>query len=152
GFVPSSLRWRPISRNPTMIDPDPLPPLPNAFLDRIVDGGLTPAQLRDALDRLGREPDGWKRCALAFLEAQCWSESFRSMADACPVAVTGVAPAARPAPSASSRSGATWRRIAMAAGIAAISFVLGWEIRPDRVPLPGSEPSLPLASGNPDPV
>jgi hypothetical protein len=135
-----------------MIDPDPLPPLPDAFLDRIVDGGLTAAQLRDALDRLGREPDGWKRCALAFLEAQCWSESFRSMENASPVATRGVAPAARPAPLASSRSAATWRRIAVAAGIAAISFILGRGIQPDRIPLPGPEPSSPLASGNLDPV
>ena len=54
-------------------------PLDDGFIDRIVDGELTPAELRAAIDRLDREPDGWKRCALAFLEAQCWRESFRAL-------------------------------------------------------------------------
>ncbi len=53
--------------------------LDDDFLDRIVDGGLTPTELRAAIDRLDREPDGWKRCGLAFLEAQCWRESFRAL-------------------------------------------------------------------------
>jgi hypothetical protein len=44
------------------------------------------------------------------------------------------------------------RRIAVAAGIAAISFVLGRGIQPDRIPLPGPKPSLPLMTGNHDPV
>jgi hypothetical protein len=135
-----------------MIDPDPLPPLTDAFLDRIVDGGLTPDQLREALDRLGREPDGWKRCALAFLEAQCWSESFRSMADASPALARGFTPTSRPAPSPSNRWATTRPRIAMAAGIAAISFALGWAAHPARTPLARHEPSWPLASGDRDPV
>ena len=33
--------------------------LADDFIDRIVDGGLTPAQFRAALDRLEREPHGW---------------------------------------------------------------------------------------------
>jgi hypothetical protein len=137
-----------------MIDPDPLPPLTDAFLDRIVDGGLTPDQLREALDRLGREPDGWKRCALAFLEAQCWSESFRSMADASPALARGFTPTSRPAPSPSpsSRWATTRTRMAVAAGVAAISFALGWAAHPARTPLAGQGPPLPLASGDRAPV
>ena len=57
-------------------DPDPNPPLAE-LIDRIVDGGLTPAQLRHAVGELDLAPDGWRRCALAFLEAQYWSEAFR---------------------------------------------------------------------------
>ena len=56
---------------------DVINPLNDDLIDQIVDGALTPAQLRAAIDCLDREPDGWKRCALAFLEAQCWRESFR---------------------------------------------------------------------------
>ncbi len=61
-----------------MTDPDPMTPMTDAFLDRIVDGELSPGELREAIERLESEPDGWKRCALAFLEAQCWRESFRA--------------------------------------------------------------------------
>ncbi len=53
-----------------MTDPDPLPPLPDAFFDRIVDGDLSPAELRAALDRLDQQPDAWKR--------SCWPSSRRS--------------------------------------------------------------------------
>jgi hypothetical protein len=52
------------------------PPLDQRVLDRLVDGELTATQRRDLLLRLEAEPDGWRRCALAFLEAQCWREAF----------------------------------------------------------------------------
>lgn len=41
-------------------------------LDRLVDGELTNDEYRDLLIWLERQPDGWRRCALAFLEAQAW--------------------------------------------------------------------------------
>ena len=44
-----------------MTDPDPTAPLNDDFIDRIVDRALTPGELRAAIDRLEREPDGWKR-------------------------------------------------------------------------------------------
>jgi hypothetical protein len=112
-----------------MIDTDPLTPLTDAFFDRIVDGDLSPAELRAALDRLESQPDGWKRCALAFLEAQCWRESLRTMdprTSAC-------------SPSTAQRPGL--RRLAIAAGIAALAFALGWRARPER-----ANPSHPAAS------
>lgn len=40
-------------------------------IDRLVDGELTEAETRELLLTLDRHPDGWRRCALAFLEAQC---------------------------------------------------------------------------------
>jgi hypothetical protein len=135
-----------------MIDAAPTPPSPDAFFDQIVDGGLTPAQLREAFDRLDREPDGWKRCAMAFLEAQCWRESFRAMADASPAASPGILSAARAPLSARIRPASKWPQMAMAAGIAAISFALGWGIHPGRVPLREPGPSLPLATGNSTPA
>ena len=45
-----------------MSDFDLAHPVDDTFIDRIVDGDLSPAELRAALDRLDREPDGWKRC------------------------------------------------------------------------------------------
>ena len=47
-------------------------------LDMLVDGELSEHQRRDLLYRLNEEPDGWRRCALAFLEAQSWREAMQA--------------------------------------------------------------------------
>jgi hypothetical protein len=51
------------------------------LLDLLVDGELAEPERRVLLARLEAEPDGWRRCALAFLEAQCWRDASRSLAD-----------------------------------------------------------------------
>ena len=48
--------------------------------DRLVDGELNENERRELLTRLDAEPSGWRRCALAFLEAQCWKETLRGVA------------------------------------------------------------------------
>jgi hypothetical protein len=48
--------------------------------DRLVDGELSEAQRRELLCRLDHQPDGWRRCALAFLEAQCWKQELQTVA------------------------------------------------------------------------
>ena len=48
-------------------------------LDRLVDGELTDEQEREILLQLERDPSGWRRCALAFLEAQAFRQEFGSM-------------------------------------------------------------------------
>jgi hypothetical protein len=48
--------------------------------DRLVDGELTAAEERQLLASLDAQPDGWRRCALAFLEARCWNKGFQSLA------------------------------------------------------------------------
>lgn len=50
--------------------------LDEQVLDRLVDGELTPAEYQRALLSLDEEPDGWRRCALAFLEAQSFSREL----------------------------------------------------------------------------
>jgi hypothetical protein len=40
------------------------------LLDRLVDGELPDAEYRAAVEQFEADPDGWRRCALAFLEAQ----------------------------------------------------------------------------------
>lgn len=40
--------------------------------DLLADGELSEAQRRELLGRLDEQPEGWRRCALAFLEAQDW--------------------------------------------------------------------------------
>ncbi len=95
-------------------------------IDRLVDGSLGPGELRLALSRFERELDGWKRCTLAFVEAQCWRDSFRALAVP---AVSG--PGCEPnsirlaLPRLDRRRSRVWRGTA-AAGIIAASFALGW--------------------------
>jgi hypothetical protein len=114
----------------TPTEPEPTSPLDDALIDRIVDGELSPTELGAALGRLDCVPDGWKRCALAFLEAQCWRESFLALD--LP-ATRPIEPAFAATTSSSERGrrlSAAWKRGAIAAGIAAISFALGWIVHP----------------------
>jgi hypothetical protein len=48
-------------------------------LDRLVDAELSESERRQLLLRLEAEPHGWRRCALAFLEAQAWRQSIRGI-------------------------------------------------------------------------
>jgi hypothetical protein len=105
-------------------------------VDRIVDGILTPAELRAAIERLDHDPEGWKRCALAFLEAQCWREAFLARdvpaGDRLEPRVSGL-----PRPTArTAQTGWRWVRLAMAACLLGVAFSLGWLSRAAR---PGSE-------------
>ncbi len=51
----------------------------DAQLDLLVDGELGDEERRELLSRFDTEPDGWRRCALAFLEAQTWRQAMRSV-------------------------------------------------------------------------
>ena len=50
-----------------------------ARFDRLVDGELSPAEYRALLASLDDEPDGWRCCALAFLEAQAMGSELASL-------------------------------------------------------------------------
>lgn len=50
------------------------------LLEMLVDGELDEAQRRELLLRLDREPDGWRRCALSFLEVQSLREAMPALA------------------------------------------------------------------------
>ncbi|MDB5353061.1 MAG: hypothetical protein JWN86_4308 [Planctomycetota bacterium] len=45
-------------------------------IDLLVDGELNDTSRVELLARLEASPDGWRRCALAFLEAQAWQGAF----------------------------------------------------------------------------
>jgi hypothetical protein len=45
-------------------------------IDRLVDGELPEAERRELLLRFENQPNGWRRCALAFLEAQVWRQAL----------------------------------------------------------------------------
>ncbi len=51
-------------------------PIKDSRFDRLVDGELSEQERRDLLGRLDQDPNGWRRCALAFLESQCWKQTF----------------------------------------------------------------------------
>jgi hypothetical protein len=64
------------------------------WLDRLVDGEVSADEQRQMLLALEAQPDAWRRCALAFVEAQTWRKEFRAGGnsidgDAKPQAVTG---------------------------------------------------------------
>ncbi len=84
-----------------MISPD--------LVDRLVDGPMSPAELRDTVALLDASPDGWRRLAVAFLEAQCLNEALRPMTP--PPAIGRWKP---------------WLSRTAAAATVAVSFSLGW--------------------------
>ena len=47
--------------------------------DLLVDDELSDQQRRELLSGLDDEPGGWRRCALAFIEAQSWGKDLRSV-------------------------------------------------------------------------
>jgi hypothetical protein len=49
------------------------------LLDQLVDGELTGEERRQLLLKLDNQTDGWRRCALAFLEAQAWGKECRAL-------------------------------------------------------------------------
>src|SRR6185436_10354122 len=56
-------------------------PLNDDFLlDRLVDGELSGSERRQLLESFDKRPEGWRRCALAFLEAQSWREEMWQVA------------------------------------------------------------------------
>lgn len=60
---------------------DHLPPESNVDLielDRLVDGELSDDQRRALVEQLEAAPGGWRRCALAFMEAQSWGQGLRA--------------------------------------------------------------------------
>jgi hypothetical protein len=105
---------------------DVINPLNDDLIDQIVDGALTPAQLHAAIDCLDREPDGWKRCALAFLEAQCWRESLCLVG--APIAKSFKAESTFPQLNDVDpiRTVRRWISRGLAASVVAASFALGW--------------------------
>ncbi len=52
-------------------------PLTQREIDRLVEGELSQPERRQLIARIEEEPEGWRRCGLAFLEAQSWRKSLR---------------------------------------------------------------------------
>jgi hypothetical protein len=105
----------------------------DARFDRLVDDELSEAQRRELLAGLDNEPGGWRRCALAFLESQCWKQTFAA------VAQQGVAdePPSQAMPMRRSRwHGRLGTLLAMAASFLAV-FWIGTHVQQTRIERPG---------------
>src|SRR6478735_5618126 len=101
------------------------PLIEDVLLDRLVDGELSGSERRQLLESFDKRPEGWRRCALAFLEAQSWREEMGQVArGVASEAVAPKSPASSAAPSRKSSwsSVATW--LAMAASLF-LAFGLG---------------------------
>jgi hypothetical protein len=98
--------------------------------DRLVDGELSEADRRALLASLDAEPEGWRRCALAFLEAQAWRESFGELTPAksqpAPAPIPEISP--RP-PKTKKPLGAMGTVMAMAASFLIALGLGGWLLR-----------------------
>jgi hypothetical protein len=96
----------------------------NEQFDRLVDGELSEAERRHLLGSLDDMPDGWRRCALAFLEAQCWKDELAEIVRE---------PAGRPqAPSVARRGSWTGGRLGTVLAMAAsflVALILGIAMR-----------------------
>lgn len=92
-------------------------------IDLLVDGELLASDRRALLLRLEHEPDGWRHCARAFLEAQSWRATLISLA---------VTPAQPPVGRSRVRVSPNRWQSARLAGLAAglaLMFTLGWVLR-----------------------
>lgn len=102
------------------------------WMDRLVEGELDEPSRRALLLRLDAQPDGWRRLALAFLEAQAWRSALGA------VAAEGLEPSPRPTRRATPWTAARpW--LARAAGILAV-FAVGWGLGRSNQP-PAHDPS-----------
>ena len=112
----------------------------NLTCDRLVDGELSADERRELLASLDQREEGWRRCALAFLEAHQWDSQFEQiLADPETLQPTPATHAVRPV--SVTRAGA-W--LAIAAGLL-VAFVVG---RSTQSPRLGNRAGSELATNN----
>ena len=97
-------------------------PVTRDEIDRFVEGELSQPERRALIVRIENEPDGWRRCALAFLEAQSWRKSFRSILSA---AAADSAPADVEIQPAATQRPRRVHRLSAVVAVIVVSFVVG---------------------------
>jgi hypothetical protein len=113
------------------------------LLDLLVDGELNDAERRELLLRLERSPDGWRRCAAAFLESQAWRGEARALVSpqaSSQIPISASTPA-RPQPASlvPARPFQIWMPVALAAGLLVATTWVFWNRNPN-VPVEGRGP------------
>ncbi len=94
-------------------------------LDRLVDGELSQSERRELLAALDDEPGSWRRCALAFLEAQSWRWQLGQMKGDALLAAAAAQNSPRGASVAPHRRGAFWGSLLAIAASLLVAFGLG---------------------------
>jgi hypothetical protein len=95
------------------------------LFDRLVDGELSGGERRALLESLDARPQGWRRCALAFLEAQSWRKELQGLAEERPAATEKSPTPQNQSKRHSVRAAAQW--LAVAAGLL-VAFTIGsWQ-------------------------
>jgi len=114
--------------------------LDDVLFERMVDGGMTPRELKAAVELFDRDHDGWKRCAIAFLEAQVLGESLRAHGEPARQEPAGRLRSLGPRPPAAAWGPVNrWLRGAAAAATVAAAFAVGWMAHGTRVDVPSRE-------------
>ena len=134
-WPPTSPVLQPLDR--VMTRPTRLPP---SELDRLVDGELSPAEATQLIRAFEETPDGWKQCALAFLEAQAWQQTLRAL-----VPSPQRPPAQQPRVLPSSR----WRSTAAAALTTLVVMLFGVLLGSQLNPASPNQPAPAVASTSP---
>jgi hypothetical protein len=118
-------------------------------LDRLIDGELSAEEYREFLQVLDREPDGWRRAALAFLEAQAFGQEIQSLRQE--FELPQEAAAAAIAPKAGPQSFARFALAIAASFLVAFGLGAWWRsglVRTDHAPAPAvAADALPSGSG-----
>jgi hypothetical protein len=124
--------------------------------DRLVDNELSAAERRTLLEALDTKADGWRQCAIAFLEAQSWGDDFRRLmrqSDRPRNAIATVAVEPAPAVRRPMRQAITWASIAASMLVA---FSLGTLQRQRGTPLANvpaeSQPGRQIADADSPPT
>jgi hypothetical protein len=129
-------------------------------LDRLVDGELGAIERRELLAALDDEPGAWRRCALAFLEAQTWRWQLSRLAVEPLVAESTAAESivAQPASDASHLRATHWPLsprfwgscLAVAASLI-VAFGLGTRFPPAQAPQGAPNAEVAETNRSPDP-
>ena len=120
--------------NPTR---DNAPQIDDQQFDLLVDGELSESDRHALLSSLDGSPEGWRRCALAFLEAQAWKEQMRSISG-------GRASERQPAPAVRRRRfrGGSWGTLAAMA--ASFLVAIGLSLLVHNLWHPGGPVAVPF--------
>src|SRR3954471_5698898 len=128
----------------------------DSLFDRLVDGELTQPERRRLLQALDEQPDGWRRCALAFLEAQSFREEISLLArgshpneHSAEFRATTVPASKEQSMQNSRRSTGQW--LAIAAGLL-LAFGIGWIGHERGIQLAGRGADRQLAQIAPGPA
>jgi hypothetical protein len=114
-------------------------------LERLADGEFSPMALRDLFARLDQTDDGWKRTALALIEAQALRTACRSVLAPPPVV------RAEPQRQPTSRPGRGRRELFAVAAAILMTCGLGWWSMPKRSVDPISVPVAQALPANQEP-